>query len=78
MLAIETALLTRRQQSADHNRDKVCQVGVTVNTSSLVAIALGIDNNYILRNRDKKLNFLQSKIHYLTSRLVILCSLRRK
>ena len=32
LLAIETALLTRRQQSADHNRDKVCQVGVTVNT----------------------------------------------
>ena len=30
--AIETALLTKRQQSADHNRDKVCQVGVTVNT----------------------------------------------
>ena len=30
--AIKTALLTRRQQSADHNRDKVCQVGVTVNT----------------------------------------------
>ena len=29
---IETALLARRQQSADHNRDKVCQVGVTVNT----------------------------------------------
>ena len=29
LLAIETALLTRRQQSADH---KVCQVGVTVNT----------------------------------------------
>ena len=28
-LAIETALLTRRQQSADH-KDKVCQVGVTV------------------------------------------------
>ena len=24
--------LTRRQQSADHNRDKVCQVGVTVDT----------------------------------------------
>ena len=32
LLAIETALLTRRQQSADHNRYKVCQVGVTVNT----------------------------------------------
>ena len=32
LLAIETALLTRRQRSADHNRDKVCQVGVTVNT----------------------------------------------
>ena len=32
LFAIETALLTRRQQSADHNRDKVCQVGVTVNT----------------------------------------------
>ena len=32
LLAIETALLARRQQSADHNRDKVCQVGVTVNT----------------------------------------------
>ena len=31
LLAIETALLTRRQQSADH-KDKVCQVGVTVNT----------------------------------------------
>ena len=30
LLAIETALLTRRQQSADHNRYKVCQVGVTV------------------------------------------------
>ena len=29
---IETALLARRPQSADHNRDKVCQVGVTVNT----------------------------------------------
>ena len=28
LFAIETALLTRRQQSADHNRDKVCQVGV--------------------------------------------------
>ena len=32
LLAIETALLARRQQSADHNQDKVCQVGVTVNT----------------------------------------------
>ena len=32
LFAIETALLTRRQQSADHNRDKVCRVGVTVNT----------------------------------------------
>ena len=32
LLAIETALLTRRQRSADRNRDKVCQVGVTVNT----------------------------------------------
>ena len=32
LFAIETALLTRRQQSADHNEDKVCQVGVTVNT----------------------------------------------
>ena len=31
LLAIETALLTRRQQSANH-KDKVCQVGVTVNT----------------------------------------------
>ena len=31
LLAIETALLARRQQSADHNWDKVCQVGVTVN-----------------------------------------------
>ena len=31
LLAIETALLTRRQQSADH-KNKVCQVGVTVNT----------------------------------------------
>ena len=31
LLAIETALLTRRQQSADH-KDEVCQVGVTVNT----------------------------------------------
>ena len=31
LLATETALLTRRQQSADH-KDKVCQVGVTVNT----------------------------------------------
>ena len=30
LLAIETALLTRRQQSADH-KDKVFQVGVTVN-----------------------------------------------
>ena len=28
---LQTALLTRRQQSADH-KDKVCQVGVTVNT----------------------------------------------
>ena len=28
LLAIETALLTRRQQSADH-KDKVCHVGVT-------------------------------------------------
>ena len=32
LLAIETQLLNRRQQSADH-KDKVCQVGVTVNTS---------------------------------------------
>ena len=47
LLAIETALLTRRQQSADHNRDKVCQVGVTVNTSSLVAIALGFDRLFL-------------------------------
>ena len=31
LLAIETAPLTRRQQSADH-KDEVCQVGVTVNT----------------------------------------------
>ena len=31
LAATETALLTRRQQSADH-KDKVCQVGVTVNT----------------------------------------------
>ena len=31
LLAIETALLTRRQQSAEP-QDKVCQVGVTVNT----------------------------------------------
>ena len=31
LLAIETALLNRRLQSADH-KDKVCQVGVTVNT----------------------------------------------
>ena len=31
LLAIEIALLTRRQQRADH-KDKVCQVGVTVNT----------------------------------------------
>ena len=31
LLAIETVLLNRRQQSADH-KDKVCQVGVTVNT----------------------------------------------
>ena len=28
LLAIETALLTRRQKSADH-KDKVCQVGMT-------------------------------------------------
>ena len=47
LLAIETALLTRRQQSADHNRDKVCQVGVTVNTSGLVAIALGFDRLFL-------------------------------
>ena len=46
LLAIETALLTRRQQSADH-KDKVCQVGVTVNTSSLVAIALGFDRLFL-------------------------------
>ena len=32
LLAIETALLTRRQQSADH-KDKVCRVGVTIETS---------------------------------------------
>ena len=32
LLAIETALLTRRQQSADH-KDKVCHVGVTIVTS---------------------------------------------
>ena len=31
LFAIKTALLNRRQQSADH-KDKVCQVGVTVNT----------------------------------------------
>ena len=31
LLAIETARVTRRQQSADH-KDKVCQVGVTANT----------------------------------------------
>ena len=47
LLAIETARVTRRQQSADHNRDKVCQVGVTVNTSSLVAIALGFDRLFL-------------------------------
>ena len=28
---LETARVTRRQQSADH-KDKVCQVGVTANT----------------------------------------------
>ena len=33
LLAIETVLVSRRQQSADH-KDKVCQVGVTMNTSS--------------------------------------------
>ena len=33
LLAIETVLVNRRQQSADHIKDKVCQVGVTVNTS---------------------------------------------
>ena len=32
LLTIETVLLNRKQQSADH-KDKVCQVGVTVNTS---------------------------------------------
>ena len=32
LLAIETALLTRRQQSAADHKNKVCQVGVTVNT----------------------------------------------
>ena len=32
LLAIETVLLNRRQQSADH-KNKVCQVGVTMNTS---------------------------------------------
>ena len=31
LLAIETALLTRRQQSADHKHE-VCQVGKAVNT----------------------------------------------
>ena len=46
LFAIETALLTRRQQSADHNRDKVCQVGVTVNTEK-VAIALGFDGLFL-------------------------------
>ena len=38
LLAIETVLLTRRQQSADH-KDKVCQVGVTI------TIALGFDTD---------------------------------
>ena len=32
LLTIETVLVNRRQQSADH-KDKVCQVGVTENTS---------------------------------------------
>ena len=40
------ALLTRRQESADH-KDKVCQVGVTVNTE-LVAIALGFDRLFLV------------------------------
>ena len=35
LLAIETALLNRRQQGADH-MDKVCQVGVIVNTEYIV------------------------------------------
>ena len=39
LLAIETALLIRRQQSADH-KDKVCQVGVTVITEPLLLLAL--------------------------------------
>ena len=46
LFAIETVLLTRRQQSADHNRDKVCQVGVTVNTEK-VAIALRFDRLFL-------------------------------
>ena len=46
LLAIETALLTRRQESAD-DKDKVCQVGVTVNTE-LVAIALGFDRLFLV------------------------------
>ena len=53
LLAIETALLTRRQESADHkpHKDKVCQVGVTVNTElveELVAIALGFDRLFLV------------------------------
>ena len=43
LFAIETVLVNRRQQSADH-KDKVCQVGVTVNT---VAIALGFDTLFL-------------------------------
>ena len=40
LLAIETALLTRRQQSADH-KDNVCQVGMTMNTAPLLLALIG-------------------------------------
>ena len=39
LFAVETALLTRRQQSADL-KVKVCQVGVTMNTSRELSVSL--------------------------------------
>ena len=46
LFAIETALLTRRQQSADH-KNKLCRVGMTVNTEMAAIIALGFDRLFL-------------------------------
>ena len=49
LFAIETALLTRRQQSADL-KVKVCQVGVTMNTSRELSVSLDRLFSRCLRN----------------------------